>query len=249
MNREEMLIQALASILMQGCFEVEIILKDGNPDKPVLLDERVKHFLDRWFPSYTHLVGRDKGIFDALNICLERSTGDILYFMCSDDLLCAGALQAVVDAFNSDTFGGAMWLYGKTISADITGKTLGIDGDVPNYALLKQHNCIGQPSVFWTRAMYRMAGPFDSRYIHAADYDMWLRFWQVREPIYLDQTLGIFRHHQEQFTSIFSQDVEAEAQRIAMRHATLGQSVLAARTVWSIRRAYKGETPPLSHDD
>src|SRR4029077_14947071 len=90
--------------------------------------------------------GYDAGIFPALNNCLKRATGDILYFMCSDDLLCAGALQSISKIFETERFGGAFWLYGKTISADETGKTLGVDGEQIELERLLQKNCIGQPS-------------------------------------------------------------------------------------------------------
>ena len=251
MGRGKMLSQALYSIFMQGHEDVEIVLKDGDPDHRVTDDPYVQGALASQPRGMTvnYEVGHDAGIFPALNNCLKRATGDILYFMCSDDLLCPGAFQAVISAFEAERFGGIYWLYGKTISADETGKTLGIDGAQTTLEELSLHNRIGQPSVFWNRQMMNLAGNFDSRYRFAADYDMWLRFWKLREPLFLDQTLGIFRHHEGSDTQIHPTETNAMARKVSLRHAIMGKVISSARAQWVINQVYKGEPLPLSHDD
>jgi hypothetical protein len=169
--------------------------------------------------------------------------------MCSDDMLCPGALQTVNDVFIADRFGGAMWVYGKTISADLMGRAQGIDGEPPNWSHMRNANCIGQPSVFWNRAMMDLAGMFDLRYKHAADYDLWLRFWKQRDPAYINHTLGIFCHHENQNTSVNSRATEAEARNIAWRHSVFGDVIARARAIWMNKQIYGGQEMPRSSDD
>jgi hypothetical protein len=178
---------------------------------------------------------------------LKRATGDVLVFFCSDDLFCPGALHAVNEVFERERFGGPFWLYGRTISADITGRTLGIDGNPSTYEELLQHNCIGQPSTFFNRQIMEMDGIFDPRYRHAADYDLWLRFWRRTEPYFLDQTLGIFRHHEKQNTTAQREAVEAEAKRISARHQRLGGVIQAARNTQNTLRHYRTGIPESSN--
>jgi len=250
MGRGPWLAQALYSILMQSYDDVEVVLKDGDPTHPVT-DSPEVHLALRCFREnqIKYAVGKDGGIFPATNDCLKRATGDILYFMCSDDLLCPGALYAVEQAFKTDRFGGPFWVCGKTISADITGKTLGIDGAEISLDILRKNNCIGQPSTFWNRQMMNLTGLFDLRYRHAADYDLWLRFWKRREPFLLDQTLGIFRHHENQNTQLQSVAVEKEARSIASRHAHFADLIVRVRNTQLQRQAYGGAPIPISHDD
>ncbi|MHB8501515.1 MAG: glycosyltransferase [Candidatus Acidiferrales bacterium] len=245
-GRSRMLRQALFSILGQGHADVELVLQDGDVKAPVAEDPAVQSVLALFENSLRYFVGCDRGIFDAVNLALRQSTGDILYFACCDDLLCPGALEAVNVEFERERFGGPHWVYGQTISADHTGKTLGIDGAPTTYEKLLEKNRLGQPAVFWNRKMMALAGMFDPRYKHAADYDLWLRFWARREPTYLDQTLGIFRHHAAQNTNVNSQAVEAEARSISVRHQNFSRIIMNARNTQVTRQAYGDDPIPES---
>jgi glycosyltransferase involved in cell wall biosynthesis len=231
------------SVLLQGYDDFELVVQDGDVEKPLAEVSHVKRVLDLLEDRFCYSCGRDRGIFHAANLALARATGDILTFQCSDDLLCPGALIAVNEAFESERFGGPYWLYGQTVSADVTGKTLGIDGELITYQKLLGHNQIGQPSAFWNRQMQELAGKFDPRYRHSADYDLWLRFWERREPLFLNQTLGIFRHHAEQASNVNAVELEKEAKRISMRHQSFSGLITSARNVQVARRAYPDGVP------
>lgn len=237
-----MLRQALLSFLMQDFFNIEVVIKDGDPNNPVLSDPLVKQVADLFGDRIKYEVSRDRGIFDAANQALRLATGDILNFACSDDLLCPGALIAVNEIFEKERFGGPFWVSGRTISADITGKTLGIDGEPSTYEQLLQFNRLGQPSVFWNRQIMELDGIFDLRYRHAADYDLWLRYFRRIPPYFLDQTLGIFRHHDQQNTAQTA-PVEAEAKRIAQRHQSFGPLIQRARNIQNTMKFFPEGLP------
>jgi glycosyltransferase involved in cell wall biosynthesis len=239
--------QALCSILMQGYGDVEIVVKDGNLESPEIYDQGVVKLLSFFRLNLNYRAGKDGGIFPAVNDCLMRSTGDILYFMCDDDLLCPGALASVNAAFERERFPAVHWLYGQTVSADITGKKLGVDGWPTTYEAMLKKNQIGQPSVFWSRGLYEMVGGFDSRYKDAADYDLWLRMWAHREPEFLDQELGVHRHHDRQASRINAKRLEGEAQRISQRHRCLGGEIKRARNIFSAQKVFGGMVPIVEH--
>jgi glycosyltransferase involved in cell wall biosynthesis len=239
-GRSRWLQQALFSVLLQGHENYELVIQDCDEKNPVTENAEVRRVFDLFNGRVSVRVERDLGIFDGVNRALARATGSIMYFMCSDDLICPGALEAVNDFFERERFGGPTWIYGQTVSADVTGRTLGIDGEQVSYERLLRGNCIGQPSVFWSRAMMDLAGVFDLRYRHAADYDLWLRMWRYVEPTFLNQTLGVHRHHDAQNTRVNSQATELEAQKISLRHQTLAPVMQRARNVWQCRKAYGG---------
>lgn len=245
MGRERMLAQALYSLLMQDYDDLELVIKDGDPDNPVRDIIALRCFKDE---QVNYKVGKDGGIFAAVNDCLKRATGDILHFMCSDDLMCPGTLKSVNEIFERERFGGAYWLYGKTISADSECRTQGIDGEPTTLDALLEKNRIGQPAVFWNRAMMNLAGNFCTRYQYAADYDLWIRFWKRREPWFLDQTLGIFRHHEGSDTQIHQQETAAMAKRVSLRHQWWGGLIERAQNAFNERHAFD-DGYIAAHDD
>jgi Glycosyl transferase family 2 len=240
MGRAKMLLQAICSILMQEHQDYEVIIRDDDPEHPInppLPDNRFKYFVE------PHL-----GIFSGVaNATLRHATGEILYLMGSDDLLAPGALYTVNEVFERDRFGGAMWVYGKTISVDSHLRYQGIDGASTTIEELRLKNSIGLPSTFWNQAMWKTAGRFDPRYKWACDYDMWLRFWSIRKPEFIDRELGIFRHHDSHLSTDKRVEVDAEAQTISLRHRMFGDMIYRARNNWNQKQAY-GDESPMAHD-
>lgn len=98
--------------------------------------------------------------------------------------------------------------------------------------------------------MMSLAGMFDTRYAHASDYDFWLRMWRYREPIYLNQKLGVFCHHPGQNTQVNAAATEAEAKKISLRHQYLGDVIQKANNLFQWRKSYEGvSTRDLFRDE
>jgi glycosyltransferase involved in cell wall biosynthesis len=246
-GRLRFLEEALYSLLGQSHSDWELVVKDGDPEAPVANDERIKTLFGLVGASrLRYKVSRDAGVFYAFNDCIERATGDIVNCMCSDDLMVPGALAAVNAEFERDRFPTMFWLYGKTVSADHTGKKLGVDGSAATYDGLLEHNRMGLPAVFWSKGLMRMEGGFDTRYHFSADYELYLRTWRRRAPMFLDQELGVFRHHETNFSSVHRDELEAEAKRISQRHRYMADVISEARCETLVRRAYGGDGIPES---
>ncbi len=241
MSRPRQFFEAVCSILVQGYENLELVVQDGDPEHPVAGDLRVAGALSLLGSRAKYVASRDTGIFPALNACLCRATGDILYFMCSDDLLVPGALAAVNAVFAGDRFGGPLWLYGRTISADATGRKQGVDGKLVTRDDMLLYNRLGQPAVFWNRQLMDLAGKFDERYRWAADYDLWLRFWRRVEPVLLDQELGVFRHHGDNSSQVHATELEAECEKIRARHRSLSDVLVRSRNRLVACQAYGKE--------
>ena len=65
----------------------------GSTDGSVEILRRYDAFLDGWVSE------RDKGQSDAINKGFARCTGEVVNWLCSDDVLLAGALSQVGQAF------------------------------------------------------------------------------------------------------------------------------------------------------
>lgn len=92
LNRRDLLRKAIESLDSQGLPDVEHIVVDGGSVDGTLemLDEH---------PNIAVLQDRRRGLYDAINMGIERATGDVIGLLNSDDLYAPGALHAVERAF------------------------------------------------------------------------------------------------------------------------------------------------------
>ncbi|MFM8230675.1 MAG: glycosyltransferase [Chthoniobacterales bacterium] len=75
--------------------EVEHIVVDGGSN-----DETLAVLRDQTFAKWTS--GPDRGQSDAINKGMRQATGDILAYLCADDLYEPNAIAQVLDAFAVD---------------------------------------------------------------------------------------------------------------------------------------------------
>lgn len=243
-----MLISALHSILAQEDSDFEIIIRDDDPDSPSINNPEVKRLFDFCGTRLVYLVDNlHLGTFSGVaNAVLAKATGDILYLMGSDDLLASGAIYSAREVFEQERFGGPVWLYGKTISADPYLRRIGVDGEPTTYEQMLEKNRIGCPAVFWNRQMMNLVGGLDGRYKWAADYDLWLRFWEISEPVFVNRELGIFRHHEQHMSTERAAEIESEAQRIAIRHRYMRDVIVRGRRAQILKKNYGDLIPEAS---
>lgn len=183
-NQAPYLEATLRSVLDQGYPNLEYIVIDGgSTDGSVDILERYRSRL------HTLVIEPDKGQSDALCKGFARATGDILTWLCSDDLLDRGALFRVAGAFSThdvDLVAGGCRLIdagGRQIGVHHNGLPVGAPvplsfGDLAGFCGVWQKSMyFYQPEVFFSRGIWEKAGGFIDRRLHwAMDYDMFLRF-------------------------------------------------------------------------
>ena len=93
-NQAQYLEETIRSVLLQGYPNLEYFVYDGgSTDGSVDILRRYGAFLDGWVSE------RDKGQSDAINKGFARCTGEVVNWLCSDDVLLPGALSQVGQAF------------------------------------------------------------------------------------------------------------------------------------------------------
>lgn len=164
----------LRSVLDQGYPNLEYIVMDGGSrDGSAEIITRYADQLAYWVSA------KDAGQTDALARGFDRATGDIMGWLCSDDLLLPGALEQVGRYFSEHpevevVYGDAVWIdeHGRPIR---TKKEMGFS----RFVFLFDHNYLPQPSVFWRRSVYDRVGGLDREFDLAMDSDLWERFSRV----------------------------------------------------------------------
>jgi glycosyltransferase involved in cell wall biosynthesis len=204
----------MESVLRQGYPSLEYLVIDGGSrDGSVDIIREYAPQLAYWVSE------KDAGQTDALIKGFERSSGEIMGWLCSDDLLLPGALQAVGEFFQRHP--DVDMVYGDALWVDAQGAPLRAKKEIPwdRFIFLFDHNYLAQPSAFWRRRLYERCGGLDRRLHLTMDSDLWLRFSRQTQPVHLPQYLSCMRFYAEQKTRALKGSGRREDEALRRREA------------------------------
>lgn len=175
----------------------------------------------------------DTGQADALNRGFQRSSGDVMGYLNSDDLLLPGTLRFVGSFFRDNP--AVDVIYGNRLIVNEGGREIGrwiLPGHDPQ--LLRCVDYVPQESMFWRRRIWdRVGGRFDARLHYALDWDLILRFVGAGAVFrHVPSLFGVFRVHGEQKSQAdFVARGAKEMADLRSRHsdADMGRASLAVR--------------------
>jgi glycosyltransferase involved in cell wall biosynthesis len=206
------------SVFLQRYPDLEYILMDGGSSDGTM--DVLAPYADR----FAHLVSaRDKGQSDAISRGFARSSGEIMAYLNSDDMLAPGTLRFVARYFADHPDVDAVYSHRCTV--DGRNRVLW-------YWLLPPHDdwymqrwdLIPQETCFWRRSLYERCGNVDPSFRFAMDYDLFVRFMREGKMVRLNRFLGIFRQHEEAKTSQLMETVGAEEiRRVWQRYGLRGR--------------------------
>jgi len=195
-NQDHYLEKAIRSILDQEYPNLEYIIMDGGSiDKSVYIIEKYKSKLAYWISE------KDNGMYDAINKGLQKTTGEIMGWLNSDDMLVPGSLYTLAEIFNNIE---VEWVQGQQTLFDAQGR---IYYSKPpdlrtkwEYLLKYYHHSptpfIQQESTYWRRSLWLKAGGYVStEYKLAGDFELWMRFFKHRNMFITNSLIGGFRVH------------------------------------------------------
>jgi glycosyltransferase involved in cell wall biosynthesis len=216
----------MRSVLEQDYAGLEYIVIDGcSTDGSVEVIERYAPALAYWVSE------RDGGQTDALIKGFEQSRGEICGWLCSDDLLLPGALQAVGDYFSAHP--GVMAAYGDALWIDAEGLFLRPKKEMSfnRFVFLHDHNYVPQPSMFWRRELYETVSGLDRAFDLAMDADLWDRFSNLTRIGHIPRYLSCMRFYDGQKTRIRKVDGRREDAVIRDRSRPLAMHSRASRAL------------------
>lgn len=185
----------LRSVLLQRYPKLEYVVMDGGST------DRTPEILERYRHSLSHVESaRDRGQADAVARGFTHTSGEIMAYLNSDDLLAPGALEFVARYFAAHPRVDAIYSHRAFISSDNT---------VDSYWILPAHrdwwmkrwDYIPQETCFWRRRIYEQSGGIDPGFQFALDYDLFVRFMERGRMRRVNRFLGAFRKHSESKTA------------------------------------------------
>lgn len=173
--------------------DLEIILIDGaSTDNTLEIVRRFEHRLHYWVSE------PDRGQTDALIKGFSRASGDILSWLCADDLLEPWTVREVLNFFRASS--GAAFVYGDGSWIDQSGRLVRPKKEIPfNWFIwLNDHNYIPQPAAFWRRSLYESVGGLDPTFDLAMDGELFARFALHTRPVHVPRPWAKMRLYPEQ---------------------------------------------------
>ena len=189
--------RTIQSILSQNYPNLEYIIQDGGSDDETI--EVVRPYLSQ-LASFQS--AKDRGQSHAINLGMGKSTGEILAWVNSDDILLPGALKYVGKFFAKNPEIDV--IYGHRVLINENDQQIG-RWILPKHSddILSWVDYVPQETLFWRRRLWRKVGEkIDESFQFAMDWDLLLRFRKAGGHFYrVPRIIGGFRVHPEQKTS------------------------------------------------
>jgi len=197
-NQGRFIANAIDSVLSQVNLDLNlqyVVMDKVSSDQTL---EVLKKYQGR--DDLTVVISEDEGQADAVNKGFKYTSGDILGWLNSDDILLPGSLAAVCKTFEDETIDV---VYGDAYFID---KNLRILGKYPTSKIdqsLFHSTCIlSQPSVFFRRSLFEKVGGLNTNLHYCLDYNLWIRFYKSGASFkYIRKTLSATRIHRNTKTA------------------------------------------------
>jgi glycosyltransferase involved in cell wall biosynthesis len=174
-NQGEFLERTICSILDQNYPNLEYVIIDGgSTDQSIKIIKKYQKYLSYWESK------PDRGQSHAINKGFEKTTGEVMAWLNSDDILRAGSLKLVGNIFAQ--FAEIEWLTSlpsvindQDYQVYLSSSPLYVRSFIKRgWYIQKFMNFIMQEGTFWRRSLWQKAG---SRVVEAP-YSMDLKLWQ-----------------------------------------------------------------------
>jgi len=199
-NQQAYLGSALKSLIAQRNVtpdEFEIIVIDGGST------DGSAEIIRALSPRFAYWVSEpDRGQTHALIKGFQKASGQILGWLCSDDMLEPDTARQVLDYFAGRP--EARFIYGDYHCIDDRGRVVSSKREIPfNWFIWSyDHNYIPQPSAFWRKDLYEETGGLDESFDVAMDGDLFARFSVASRPHHVPIYWSRFRLQPDQKTQL-----------------------------------------------
>lgn len=225
-NHVRFLERTIRSVLDQEYPNLEYIVIDGgSADGSVEILRRYSDRLSYWVSE------PDQGQTHALTKGFERATGEVLCWLCSDDLHEPSTLHEVGRFFTENP--DAQIVYGDSTWIDAEDRIIAPKKEhrFNRFIWMYDHNFIPQPSTFWRRDLYRQVGGLDKTFDIAMDADLWMRFAEITKIHHVPRPWSRMRFYPEQKVRTLLQRGRQEDRRVRERY-------LGKKSEWAYRVLY-----------
>ena len=145
-----------------------------------------------------HRKSRNEGVTANFNTCIRRSSGELVHILHGDDYVLPGFYRTIEELTERNP--AVSFFHARALVVDEAGNTE--DNSPPIESLEKPGNEVtpfycANPfrtaGVVIRRAFYEQHGGFNSKFVHVADWEMWVRAVFLGTGVCSNETLAIYR--------------------------------------------------------
>ena len=213
-RQAHMIERTIASVVDQKYPKLDYFVQDGGST------DGTTAVLKKWADRLTGWESiPDGGQSAAINLGFAKTTGEIMAWLNSDDLLMPGSLNYVAALFQRNPHIDVV--YGNRLLIDEDDALIG-RWVLPGHddSVLPWADFVPQETLFWRRKIWdKVGGRIDESFKFAMDWDLLLRFRKAGAKFaHIPKYLGAFRIHASQKTSASISDIGfQEMDRLRLR--------------------------------
>lgn len=216
-NQAEYLETTIRSVLDQNYPNIEYIVIDGgSTDGSVDIIEQYAERCTYWVSE------PDRGHGHAINKGFAHSSGEIMCWLNSDDVLLPGSLLSIGTIFAD--FADVEWLTSSGTLLDPRGRIVRAFRQLPwtrgLFLNAPADNHIQQESTVWRRSLWDRAGGSVSEEYLACDFELWARFFRHARLYQTPGLIGGFRMQPEQRSVLQKGRYRSDVQAVLERERT-----------------------------
>lgn len=232
--------RTIKSVIDQEYPNLEYIIIDGgSTDGSIDIIKKYEQHLTHWESS------KDGGMYDAINKGLTRSSGQIMGWINSDDVLMKGSLRMIADIFTEYTT--IEWLGGCALSIN--------EADEIIYANAQRrwnrfmyysgdYKYIQQEGTFWRRNLWnKVGGSVNSKLKYAGDLELWSRFFAYADYYTLPAPIGGFRKRRENQKTLESLHLYHQEAEMILSHMQITEWDKKVLKSQGLYKKLKGRVP------
>jgi len=190
LNSAKTIEQTIQSVIGQSYPDIEYIIVDGgSTDGTLQIVERYRNRIAKVISE------KDEGVYDAFNKGVRAATGDVIYFLNSDDYLYNDkAVEKVASAFLHSEI-PPVAVYGNILRINDQNGYVIVLGQELTLDKIRQGKKPMHPAFFVRRELFERYNYFDLRYRIASDYDFMIKVFKdyAERTRYIDEIIAVFR--------------------------------------------------------
>ncbi len=216
----------IQSVLAQNYPNLDYFIVDGgSTDGTIDIIKKYEHRISGW------LSEPDNNPYVALHKGFDRTTGEIMGWITSTDMLHVGGLAVVGSVFAA--LGSVDWITGWPTTFTDDGMAVAVK-EMPRWSrtrfLAGVNRFIQQESTYWRRSLWdRAGGRLDTKYRAAGDFDLWIRFFRHARLHSVDALIGGYRRHPNSLSQANPESYTNTCDEIADRELESSAGLLGAK--------------------
>jgi glycosyltransferase involved in cell wall biosynthesis len=191
-NQGQFLEETILSVINQQYNDLELFVVDGGSnDNSVDIIKKYESYITWWVSE------KDKGQSDAINKGFSKATGEIISWLCSDDLLTPGSLKIVASHFTSANEKLGLIHGGAIVFDKDQIKETRFTYQVPCKEAYLSGMVFPQPAAFFKKSYLTEVGSLSEALHYGMDYDLFQRLSLVCDFLPVDNVFAKYRLHSQ----------------------------------------------------